>query len=366
LRDATVLVACVAAFSTGCGSSESPTGPTSLPITIQDVGGSRRLTDSGGHTYAVWATVVTRAAVTGAGEVTVTLSGGAAPAQTFREPRVFSLPPGTGMLNFQIPDQAGVAHTVVQITIALTDAGNHPQATGSGALVDVVAPAMTASAERTDLSAGETTTLRWRATGNGGIAVVINPISGVIFPPEGSTEITPCPGNTVFELSTHNISGEAHVQVPVTVGPPPRTPWYCGTWSGASTETWTDSAGTPGSWSGGVTLSAFQSGDRITGYFVRDLQLHGLLVRPLDARAGPSNGSLVATVPAAAAGFPNESGPRFACPIELEAQLTPDGSQLRGTFKGQCTPEPGREVTLRGQFDATRHDPPYPASFERP
>ena len=81
-----------------------------------------------------------------------------------------------------------------------------------------------------------------------------------------------------------------------------------------------------------MTLSGFQSGERVTGYFVRDLQLHGLLVRPLDARTGRSNGSLVATVPASAAGFPNESGPRFACPIELEAQLTPDGSRLSGTF----------------------------------
>ncbi len=149
------------------------------------------------------------------------------------------------------------------------------------------------------------------------------------------------------------------------MGPPPRTPWYCGTWSGASTETWTDSAGTPGSWSGGVTLSGFQSGERVTGYFVRDLQLHGLLVRPLDARTGRSNGSLVATVPASAAGFPNESGPRFACPIELEAQLTPDGSRLSGTFKAQCSPEPGREVTLRGQFDAGKGGT-YPMAFDRP
>ena len=198
LRDAAVLGA-VFALTTGCGSSTSPTGPTPLPVTIQDVGGSRHLTESGGHTYAIWATVVTRAAVTGAGEVTVTLSGGAAPPQTYREPRVFSLPPGSGMLDFQIPDQAGVAHTMVQVTIALSDTGGHPQATGSGALVDIVAPALTASADRTALSAGETTTLRWRATGNGGVAVSIDPIAGVIFPAEGSTEITPCPGTTVFE-----------------------------------------------------------------------------------------------------------------------------------------------------------------------
>ena len=123
LRCAAVLFT-VVALTTGCGSTPSPTGPTSLPVTIQDVGGSRRLTDSGGHTYAIWATVVTAAAVTGSGEITVTLSGGAAPPQTYREPRIFSLPPGTGMLNFQIPDQAGVAHTAVQITMALTDAGD--------------------------------------------------------------------------------------------------------------------------------------------------------------------------------------------------------------------------------------------------
>jgi hypothetical protein len=365
MRDSVVLFA-VLALTAGCGSTTSPTGPTSLPVTIQDVGGSRRLTDSGGHTYAIWATVVTAAAVTGPGEITVTLTGGAAPPQTYREPRAFSLAPGTGMLNFQIPDQAGVAHTVVQITMALTDAGNHPQATGSGAVRDFLPPELAASVARTALSAGETTTLQWRATGTGSIAVIINPIIGVIFPPEGSTEITPCPGNTVFDLSTHNISGESHVHVPVTVGPPPRTPWYCGTWSGASTETWTDSAGTPGSWSGGVMLSGFQSGGRVTGYFVRTLQLNGLLVRPLDARAGPSDGSLLATVPASAAGFPNESGPRFACPIALDAQLTPNGSRLRGTFTAQCTPEPGREVTLRGQFDAGKDDTPYPSSFGPP
>jgi hypothetical protein len=364
LRDAAVLVT-VLALTTGCGSSTSPTGPTSLPVTIQDVGGLRHLTESGGHTYAVWATVVTTSAVTGAGEVTVTLSGGAAPPQTYREPRVFSLPPGTGMLNFQIPDQAGVAHTMVQVTITLNDTGGHPQATGSGALVDIVTPALTASADRTALSAGETTTLRWRATGNGGVAVSIDPIAGVIFPPEGSTQITPCPGDTVFDLSTHNISGDAHVQVPVTVGPPPRTPWYCGTWSGPSTETWTDSTGTPGSWSGGVALSGFQSGDRVTGYFLRTLPMNGQLVRPLDARTGPSTGSLVVTVPASAAGFPDESGPRFACPIELAAQLTPDGSLLHGTFTAQCTPQPGREVTLRGTFDASRDSRPYPSSFGR-
>jgi hypothetical protein len=363
-RNAAVLVT-VLALTTGCGSATSPTGPTSLPVTIQDVGGSRHLTESGGHTYAVWATVVTRTAVTGSGEVTVTLSGGAAPPQTYREPRVFAIPPGTGMLNFQIPDQASVAHTMAQVTMALNEGSSHPQATGSGALVDVVAPTLTASADRTALSAGETTTLRWHATGNGGVAVIVDPIAGVIFPAEGSTEITPCPGTTVFDLSTHNISGEAHVQVPITVGPPPRTPWFCGTWSGASTETWTDSAATPGSWSGGVALSGFQSGDRVTGYFLRTLQLNGQLVRPLDARTGPATGSLVATLPASAAGFPDEPGPRFACPIALEAQLTPDGAQLHGTFTAQCTPQPGREVTLHGQFDATRDSRPYPSSFGR-
>ncbi len=133
LRCAAVLFT-VVGFATGCGSTASPTGPTTLPVSIHDVGGSRRLTDSGGHTYAIWATVETTAAVTGPGEITVTLSGGAAPPQTYREPRIFSLSPGTGMLNFQIPDQAGVAHTAVQITMALTDAGNRAQATGSGAV----------------------------------------------------------------------------------------------------------------------------------------------------------------------------------------------------------------------------------------
>ena len=213
------------------------------------------------------------------------------------------------MLNFQIPNQAGVAHTVVQITMALTDAGNHPQATGSGAVRDFLPPELAASVARTALSAGETTTLQWRATGTGSIAVIINPIIGVIFPPEGSTEITPCSGNTVFDLSTHNISGAAHVQVPVTVGPTAdalvlrdvvgrqhrdvdRFGRHAGLVVGRR-----DAVGVP-------------VGGRVTGYFVRTLQLNGLLVRPLDARAGPSDGSLLATVPASAAGFPNESGPR--------------------------------------------------------
>ena len=263
LRDAAVLFT-VLALTTGCGSTTSPTGPTSLPVTIQHVGGSRRLTDSEGYTYAIWATVVTAAAVTGPGEITVTLSGGAAPAQTYREPRAFSLAPGTWMLNFQIPDQAGVAHTVVQITMALTDAGKHPHGNRVGRGQGLPAPGVGGLSGAHGL-------VSWRDD-DSAVARHSNrqhrrhhqPHHRRDLRPEGSTEITPCPGNTVFDLSTHNISGESHVHVPVTVGPPPRTPWYCGTWSGASTETWTDSAGTPGSWSGGVMLSGFQSGGRVT------------------------------------------------------------------------------------------------------
>ena len=117
--------------------------------------------------------------------------------------------------------------------------------------------------------------------------------------------------SSVFDVWTHNLSGEAHVRIPVTVDPPPMTPWFCGIWSGPGSETWTDANGTPGSWSGGVTLSLFQSGGQVVGYLVRSLQLNGLLVRPVEARA--SNGSIVATIAARPPGFPHEPGPRFAC-----------------------------------------------------
>ena len=271
------------------------------------------------------------------------------------------------MLNFQIPDQAGVAHTVVQITMALTDAGNHPQATGSGALRDFVAPELAASVTRTALSAGETTTLQWRATGTGSIAVIINPIDGVNLPTRGpQPRSRRAPAIRCSTLSTHNISGEAHVQVPVTVGPPPRTPWSCGTWSGASTETWTDSAGTPGSWSGGVTLSGFQSGERVTGYFVRDLQLHGLLVRPLDARAGRSNGSLRRDGAGVGRGLPQRIGAALRLPDRAGgAADTRRLAAAAAPSRRSARPEPGREVTLRGQFDAGK-DGTYPMAFDRP
>ena len=167
------------------------------------------------------------------------------------------------------------------------------------------------------------------------------------------------------DVWTHNLSGEARVRIPGTVDPPPVTPWFCGAWSGPSRETWTDANGTPGSWSGGVTLSLFQSGGQVVGHLVRGLQLNGLLVRPLDGRAGSSNGSIAATIPAQPPGFPNESGPRFACPIELEARLSPDGATLTGTFRAQCRPAGGGEVTLRGQFDAGKLDPAYPRRWAR-
>jgi hypothetical protein len=254
----------------------------------------------------------------------------------------------------------------VQVTITVGDAsGRLAQATGSGVVRDFLVPDLTASADRTALSAGETTWIRWRATNT--TFVNINPIVPGVpgFPAEGSTEITPCPGATVFDVSAGNISGDAHVPIPITVAAPPRTPWFCGNWSGTVSETWADSAGTPGSFSGGVTLSAFESGGRVRGRFVRSLPLNGLLARPLDA-PGRSDGGLVATIPASAPGFPNEPGPRFACPIELDARLSPDGSTITGTFRAQCRPDGAGEVTLRGQFEAFRQDNSYPQSALRP
>ena len=169
------------------------------------------------------------------------------------------------MLNFQIPDPAAAAHTIVQVTITLDDgAGHRGQATASGPVRDFAVPELTAQAERTTLAAGETTRLQWRASG--ATFVNISPIvGGPGFPGEGVTEITPCPGTTVFDVWTHNISGEVHVPIPITVASPGRAPWFCGIRSGPSTETWTDSTGVPGSLSGAVRLSAFQSGGRITG-----------------------------------------------------------------------------------------------------
>jgi hypothetical protein len=267
-----------------------------------------------------------------------------------------------------LPDPAPgtPAHSIAQVTVTLVDgAGQRAEASGSAAVRDIKPPELTASVDRTTLAAGETTVLHWRASGASG-ANIDPRVTSALLPAEGSIEITPCPGTTVFDVSTGNLSGVVHVRIPVTVDPPPMTPWACGMWSGPSTETWTDANGTPGSWAGGVTLSLFQSGGRIVGYLTRDLQLHGLLFRPIDGRAGPSNGSIAATVPAQPPGFPHEPGPRFACPIELDARLTPDGATLAGTFRAQCRPEGAGEVTLQGQFDARRTDPPYPRRDARP
>jgi hypothetical protein len=224
-------------------------------------------------------------------------------------------------------------------------------------------PALTASVERAALGAGEITRLAWRASGTS--FVLIEPIRGLSLPAAGSLDLTPCPGVTEFDVGTHNLSGEAHVRIPVTVSAAPSLPWYCGTWSGPSTETWTDSGGQPGSWAGGVTISAFQSAGRVTGYVWRDLPMHGLITRPLDARASPG-GRLAATIPATAAGFPNEAGPRFACPLELRADSSLDGATLTGTFSGRCTLAANREVTLEGRFDATRDPNPYPRPYQTP
>jgi hypothetical protein len=352
----------VLALSAGCGST--PNQPTSHPFTVEGVDSARTIMgDSRVLSYQVWASVVAVAPVSGTVDLSITLSGGGAPPMTHREPSTVSIPAGQRHQFYVVladPAPATAAHSSVQVTVTLGDgAGQRVQASGSAAVRNITAPELTASAERTTLAAGETTRIHWRASG--ATSVNITPrIVGAILPAEGAIEITPCPGTTIFDVWTQNLSGEARVRIPVTVDPPPMTPWFCGVWSGQSSETWTDANGTPGSWSGGVTLSLFQSGGQIVGYLERSLQSNGLLVRPLDGRVGSANGSIAATIPAQPPGFPTESGPRFACPIELAARLSTDGATLVGTFRAQCRPEGGPEVTLSGQFDARKLDPPYP------
>ena len=176
--------------------------------------------------------------------------------------------------------------------------------------------------------------------------------------PKARSKPRSCPGATVFDVWTQNLSGESHTPVTITVGAPPRTPWFCGTWSGPSTESWTDSGGEPGAWSGGVTVVAFQSGGRVTGQFVRDLQLHGRLARTLEAAAGPG-GTLNGTVPTDRF----EPGPRFGCPVTVDARLSSDAMSLTGTFTGRCTLDGSRDVSLQGRFEASKQPNPYPSPF---
>ncbi|MEO5819840.1 MAG: hypothetical protein ABIT71_04995 [Vicinamibacteraceae bacterium] len=353
-------------ITAGCNATPSPTGPTASAVAVLDVSATRRIGTSQSRVYEVWATVTTGGLAATVVTTSVTLSGGSAPPLTHSEPGTGSIKPGESRgLYVIVPDgPTDPVRSVVEVAVTLDDgAGHRSQAAGSGVVRDFGPPELTASVERATLAAGDVTRIHWRATNTAG--VVIDPIVGALFPSEGSTEITPCPGTTMFDVRTGNVSGDAHILIPVTVGGAPRLPWYCGTWSGPATETWTDSAGAPGSWNGAVTLAAFQSAGRVTGHVVRNLPLHGNLVRPLTASVSAAGG-LTATVPAEAAGYPRESGPRFACPIELDARLSPDGATLSGTFTAQCTPEANRIVTLQGRFDATRHENPYPAPYSPP
>src|SRR4029078_1709391 len=97
-------------------------------------------------------------------------------------------------------------------------------------------PALTASVERAALGGGEITRLAWRAAGAS--LVLIEPIRGLSLPAAGSLDLTPCPGVTEFDVGTHNLSGEAHVRIPVTVSAAPSLPWCFGTRPGSAAQAW--------------------------------------------------------------------------------------------------------------------------------
>jgi hypothetical protein len=281
-RFARMLCACVLSLAAACGSSSKPpTGPTSAPVTLTDVFVSRHVDAAQVPIYKAWATVIAAGQAATVVDATVTLSGGAPSPLAHREPRVVPVPAGQNrVLQFDIPDRPGnPLYTTFQITLTVDDAAGHRGAAeASGTVKDFPVPDLTASADRTTLAAGETTTLRWRATG--------------------------------------------------------------------------------GAWSGGVTVVAFQSGGRVTGQFVRNLRLNGRLARTLEGAAGAGR-SLTGTVPSDRF----EPGPRFGCPVTIDARLSSDAMNLTGTFAGRCTLDGSREVSLQGRFEATRHENPYPSPF---
>jgi len=87
-------------------------------------------------------------------------------------------------------------------------------------------------------------------------------------------------------------------------------------------------------------------------------KLHGRLARTLEAAAGPG-GTLNGTVPADRF----EPGPRFGCPVTVDARLSSDAMSLTGTFTGRCTLDGSRDVSLQGRFEASKQPNPYPSPF---
>ena len=259
-RFARSLCTCVLALAAACSSSsKGPTEPTSAPVTLTDVFVSRHVDAAHVPLYEAWATVISAGPAATVVDATITLSGGAPTPLAHREPRVVPVPAGQHrVLQFAIPDRPGnPPYTTFQITLTVDDAAGHRGAAeASGSVKDFPIPAVTASVDRTTLAAGETTTLRWRATGTTFVNIA-QFAAGPTLPAEGSIEATPCPGVTVFDVWTQNLSGESHTPVTITVGAPPRTPWFCGTWSGPSTESWTDSEVNPARGRGASPSSRF-------------------------------------------------------------------------------------------------------------
>ena len=188
-RFARRLCTSVLALAAACSSSsKGPTEPTSAPVTLTDVFVSRHIDAAHAPVYEAWATVISAGPAATVVDATITLSGGAPAPLAHREPRVVPVPAGQHrVLQFAIPDRPGnPLYTTFQITLTVDDAAGHRGAAeASGTVKDFPIPAVTASVDRTTLAAGETTTLRWRATGTTFVNIA-QFAAGPTLPAEGS------------------------------------------------------------------------------------------------------------------------------------------------------------------------------------
>ncbi len=254
----------------------------------------------------------------------------------------------------------------IEITWTYSDANQHSGlVTVFSADVRYIDPvAITGfTADRTTLGPGETTVLRWAVSG-ADASVSLYPLDGAVqnqpagtipsLPASGTVTVRPCPGSTTFTLHATNSTGGVQATIEITESYGAGVISLCGTWTGSSNETWTDSLGRSGSSDAGIWLRLPQWDATVQGAWERTVR---------SGRGGgiPDNADLSGNL--AGTGLTGtllyRDRPDFSCPAALAATASDDGVTMSGRYSSACTIADGSRRVIEGTFSLRKERTSY-------